>query len=129
MDAAENELATAQDLVTYAQQQGVDLETLRNDSLFQKGQRWVILWRKLDGLPCSGPLDEQEGTLHYNMQGTVTKLPNSLQQSASAFRGAWTEAGTLDSLERAFELVKAWLLDGKEVDDLPQRGVSRYGIG
>jgi hypothetical protein len=35
---------------------------------------------------------------------------------------------TFESITQAFELVKAWLLDGKEVDDLPQRRVRRYGF-
>jgi hypothetical protein len=35
----------------------------------------------------------------------------------------------LESVERAFGLVKAWLLEGKEIDELPQRLVRRSGIG
>ena len=68
------------------------------------------------------------GTLHYNMQGAISVLPRSLKGSAGAFRGAWSEAGTFENMEQAFELVKAWLLDWKEVDDLPGRSVRRYGI-
>jgi hypothetical protein len=128
MDPVDNERATAEEVVSYAQQRGVDLEPLRNDSTFQKGQRWIFLWRKRNVLPCSGPADEQEGTLHYNMQGAISVLPSSLRGSADAFRGGWSEAGTFEDLEQAFELVTAWLLDGKEVDDLPGRSVRRYGI-
>jgi hypothetical protein len=40
----------------------------------------------------------------------------------------WSEAGTFENLEQAFELVKAWLVDWKEVDDLPSRSARRYGI-
>lgn len=128
-DQVDNERATAQELVAYAQQQGFDVESLRNDSIFQKNRRWVFLWRKLNRLPCSGPNSEKEGTLHYNMQGTISVLPSSLKGSASAFQGAWSEAGTFEDIGQAFELVKAWLLDGKEVDDLPERRVRRSGIG
>jgi hypothetical protein len=62
------------------------------------------------------------------MQGSISVLPRNLKESASAFRGAWSEAGTFENMEEAFELVKAWLLDWKEVDDLPGRSVRRYGI-
>ena len=62
------------------------------------------------------------------MQGAISVLPSSLKGSAGAFRGAWSEAGTFEDMEQAFELVKAWLLDWKEVDDLPSRSVRRYGI-
>jgi hypothetical protein len=128
MDAVDNERATAQELVSYAREQGVELETLRNDSVFQKDRRWIFLWRKQAGLPCSGPADEREGTLHYNMQGAIDVLPSKLEESAGSFRGTWTEAGTFDNVEQAFGFLKAWLLDRKEVDDLPGRSVRRHGI-
>ena len=127
MDPVDNVRATAQEVVSYARQQGVDLEPLRNDSMFQKDRDGSILWRK-DALPCSGPADEQEGTLHYNMQGAISVLPSSLKGAAGAFQGAWSEAGTFENMEQAFELVKAWLLDCKEVDDLPGRSVRRCGV-
>jgi hypothetical protein len=62
------------------------------------------------------------------MQGAISVLPSSLRESAGAFRGGWSEAGAFEDMEQAFELVKAWLLDGREVDDLPGRSVRRYGI-
>jgi hypothetical protein len=68
------------------------------------------------------------GTVHYNMQGAVSLLPSRLRGSAGAFQGGWSEAGTFESLEQAVELVKAWLLDRKEVDDLPSRSIRRYGV-
>ena len=115
MDQIDNEGATAQELVSFAQQQGCDLEPLCNDGTFQKDQRWIFLWRKDD-------------LFHYNMQGIIEKLPNALKNSASAFRGAWTEAGTFENIEQAFAFLKAWLVHRKEVDDLPNRRVRRYGI-
>jgi hypothetical protein len=127
MDQVDNERATAQELVSFAQTQGFDLNQFRKDCVFQKDRRWVFLWRK-NGIPCSGPVNEPDGTLHYNMQGAISALPNKLKGSASAFRGEWSEAGTFENIEQAVELVKAWLLDGKEVDDLPQREVRRYQI-
>ena len=127
MDPLDNFRVTAQELVSFAQQQGIALEPLRNDFTFQKDRRWIDVWRK-DSLPGTGPANELLGTLHYNMQGTISVLPSSLKGSACAFQGAWSEAGTFKNMEQAFELVKAWLLDWKEVDDLPGRSVRRYGM-
>jgi hypothetical protein len=127
MDPIENFRATAQELVSFARQQGIDLEPLRKDFTFQKDRRWIDVWKK-DELPYSGPANEPRGTLHYNLQGTISLLPGRLTESASAFQGTWSEAGTFKDLEQAFQLVKAWLLDWKEVDDLPSRSVRRYEI-
>ena len=127
MDPLESFRATAQELVVHAQQRGIDLGQFRKDYTFLKDRRWIDVWRK-DSLPGTGPADEPLGTLHYNMQGAISVLPSSLKGSAGAFRGAWSEAGTFENMGQAFELVKAWLLDWKEVDDLPTRSVRRYGI-
>jgi len=127
MDPLESFRATAQELVVHAQQRGIDLGQFRKDYTFLKDRRWIDVWRK-DSLPGTGPADEPLGTLHYNMQGAISVLPSRLKGSAGAFRGAWSEAGTFENMGQAFELVKAWLLDWKEVDDLPSRSVRRYGI-
>lgn len=127
MDPLETFRATAQELVAYAQRQGIDLAPFRKDFTFQKDRRWIDVWRK-DSFPGTGPAHEPLGTLHYNLQGTISELPTCLKESAGAFQGSWSEAGTFEGLEQAFELVKAWLLDWKEVDDLPGRSVRRYGI-
>ena len=125
MDPVENVRATAQVLITLGWQEGLDLEPLRDDFSFKKDKRWVCFWRKRDDLPCTGRPDETEGTLHYNMQGSISVLPDYLKASAELFRGRWSEAGTFDNLEQAFERLKAWLIDRKEVDDLPSRHVRR----
>jgi hypothetical protein len=127
MDPVDNFRTTAQELVSLARQQGIDLEPFRQDFAFEKDRRYIDFWRK-DELPGTGPANEPLGTLHYNMQGAISVLPSKLKDSASAFRGAWTEAGTFETLEEAVALLKAWLLDHKEVDDLPSRSVRRYGI-
>jgi hypothetical protein len=127
MDPVENSRAVAQELVSLAQQQGIDLEPVRKDFAFQKDRRFIDFWRK-DELPCSGPAHEKEGTLHYNMQGAIAVLPSKLKESASIFKGRWHETGTFENVEQAFELLKAWLLDQKEVDELPPRSVRSYGI-
>jgi hypothetical protein len=129
MDPVDNERATAEELVAFARQRGVDLDPLRTDTSFDGDRRWVYFWRKRDDLPCTGRPEEKEGTLHYNMQGTISVLPDYLKASADHFRGCWSEAGTFDNLEQAFELLRAWLIEKKEVDDLPPRHVRRAGIG
>lgn len=127
MDPADNLRTTAQELISFARQQEIDLEPFHKESAFEKGQRHIFFWRK-DELPGTGPANEPLGTLHYNMQGAISALPSKLKDSASAFRGAWSEAGTFENLEQAFALLKAWLLDQNEVDDLPCRNVRRFGI-
>jgi hypothetical protein len=127
MDPLASHRSTAEELVCFARRQGTDLEPLRKDFTFQRDRRWICVWRK-DLLPGTGPADEPLGTLHYSLQGTITVVPSRMKKSASAFRGAWIEAGTFESLEQAFDFVKAWLLDWKEVDNLPARFIRSYGI-
>lgn len=127
MDPTENSKAVANELISISHDQGVDLEGLCTDGYFRVNRRWIFLWRK-DELPSSGPVDEPLGTLHYSLQGAISGMPSQLTASAGAFQGVWSEAGTLESVFQAFDLVKAWLIDCKEVDDLPQRCVSRFGI-
>lgn len=129
MDPIENERTTAQELVALAQKQGINLEAVRADSLFQIEGRWIFLWRKLGVLPASGPRDEIEGTLHYNMQGRAKSLPASSTISTAAFRGIWSESGVVTNLDEACALVKAWILDAAEIDALPNRSVRQHGIG
>lgn len=128
MDPIDNSLKVSQELMMLAQQQGVDLEPFCIEGHFLKDQRFIFLWRK-DERPWSGPANEPEGTLHYTMQGAVASLPDKLRGSAQAFQGAWSEAGTFESIEQALDLLKAWLLEKKEIDELPQRQVRSYGIG
>jgi hypothetical protein len=125
VDPVDDVRATAQELITLARQRGLDLEPFLNDFSFECDKRWIDFWRKRDDLPCTGRPEEKEGTLHYNMQGSISVLPDYLKASAELFRGGWSEAGTFDNLEQAFELLKAWLIDRKEVDDLPSRHVRR----
>jgi hypothetical protein len=127
MDVLETFRATAQELTDFARPRGIDLEPFRKDIAFLKDRRWIDVWRK-DSFPGSGPASEPLGTLHYSMQGPISLLPSCLKDSASAFRGVWSEAGTFEDLGQAFELVKAWLVDWKEVDDLPERRIRRYQI-
>ena len=116
MNDLESQEATAQELVALAKQRGADLSSTCHDFAFFKEGRFILLWRN-------------QGKVHYNMQGSIDALPARYKASARAFRGMWHEAGTLADLEQAFELLKAWLIDRKEVDELPQRSMRREGIG
>jgi hypothetical protein len=108
--------ATVRELISLAAQQGVDLAPLYDSGTFLHDSRIIWFWRK--------------GTvIHYSLQGIVEVLPREYQASAGAFRGMWDEAGAVADLEEAFGFLKAWLIDRKEVDDLPQRYVRREGIG
>ena len=116
MNDLESQLSTVQELVAFGRERGVDLGKICHEVAFSNEGRFIILWRK-------------EGKVHYNMQGRIEVLPHSFQASAGLFRGMWREAGNLPDLQEAFEFLKAWLIDRKEVDDLPPRYVRREGIG
>ena len=127
MTPADNYRATAEELVLFGRERGIDLEPLQNDFVFKTGRRWIDVWRK-DEPPYSGPAGEPTGTLHYSIQGAVGNLPRKLKAPADAFRGVWTEAGVFSNLDQALEFFKAWMLEEREVDDLPDRHVRRYGV-
>lgn len=115
MNYLESQEATAQELVNLARQRGIDLESSFRYSAFLHDDRFISVWRK-------------DGKIHYSLQGKTNGVPQKMQASADIFRGMWIEAGTFESLEQAVEFLKAWLLDGKKVDDLPSRCVRSYGI-
>ena len=127
MDPNDNLRATAAEIVSDGTCRGLHVAALLKDSSFEREGRWIFFWRK-DSQPWSGRADEPQGTLRYNMQGRIKVLPAKFSGSESAFRGMWSEAGVLDSVDDAVDLLKAWLLDTKEVDDLPRRTVRRGGI-
>lgn len=116
MNDLESQKATAQELVAFAKQRGIDLSSTCYDFAFFNENRFIMLWRK-------------EDKVHYNMQGSINVLPERFKASARVFRGIWVEVGALVDLEQAFEFLKAWLLERKEVDELPQRYVRREGVG
>jgi hypothetical protein len=116
MNDLESQEATAQELVAFAKQRGIDLSSTCHDFAFFNKNRFILLWRK-------------EGKVHYNMQGSIKALPAKYKASASALRGLWHEAGAVADLGQAFELLKAWLIDMKGVEDLPERSMRREGIG
>lgn len=116
MNDLESQEATAQELAAFATQRGLNLSSIRHDFAFYNEGRFIMLWRK-------------ESRILYNLQGRINVLPESFKASACVFRGLWGETGSVADLEQALELLKAWLMDGKEVDDLPQRAVRSEGVG
>jgi hypothetical protein len=127
MDPLDSSRTAAQELVSIARQQGIDLEPFRQDFMFQYDRRWIEVWRK-NSFPGSGPANVKEGTLLYCLQGPISIVPSKMKHSASLFRGSWFERGFFEKIEQAFELLKAWLIDRKEIDDLPSRSIRAYGI-
>jgi hypothetical protein len=128
MDTVVSMRETAQELISVAQRRAIDFAPLRNDAMFRNDRRSIFVWRKVDGVPASGPALMKEGTLCYNMQGSIKVLPNVLKDSAGAFKGGWSESGTFENLEQAVDFVKAWLVERKEIDELPRRCVRSYYI-
>lgn len=115
MTELESQHATAQELVAFAKQRGIDLSSICHDFAFFNEGRFLLLWQK-------------EGKIHYSLQGKIDVLPDRLKASADVFRSMWVERGAFENIEQAFAFLKAWLLDRNEVDDLPSRSVRSYGI-
>jgi uncharacterized protein YodC (DUF2158 family) len=108
---------TALELLAMARERGIDLDSLCNHYAFSGEKRYVSFWRKT-----------KNGAVYYNLQGSIAVLPAVLKGSESAFRGAWSEAGCLEDIDQAFALLKAWLLELREVDELPMRYITRCQI-
>ena len=115
MNHVESMQATSRELISLAQQQGVDISSMHNSGTFFHNARIIWFWRK-------------SGVIHYSLQGKIEDVPKEYEASASAFRGMWDEAGSVADKERALELLNAWLLDTRGVDELPSRSVRRCGI-
>jgi hypothetical protein len=105
----------AEELLILARERAVDLAPHCRNHTFGSDERYLVYWR-------------QGNVLYYRLQGAILKLPTEYRDSPTAFQGMWTEAGTVESVEEAYDLLKAWILDGTEVDDLPKRAVRRNGI-
>lgn len=113
MDFLESRREAAERLLRYAATQGVDLATLRDEfNVFSKRKRWLDFW--LEG-----------HTVGYHLRGEIGKLPTQFAASQSSFRGIWDEAGSLDDFHQALDLLRSWLIDGKEIDELTSRIIYR----
>ena len=113
MDFLESRREAAEHLLRYAATQGDDLAPFRDEhDVFSHRKRWIDFW--LDG-----------DAVGYHLRGEVSKLPSQFASSRPSFRGVWDEAGSIKDLPQALELLRSWLLDGKEVDELAGRMVHR----
>jgi hypothetical protein len=108
--------ATSKQILAVALAHGEDVSPLCDEyGVFESGQRWIEFWVK----------DE---SLRYHLSGRISTPPAQIAESFPSFQGIWDEAGTIPDLEQAFQLLRAWLLEGKEVDELPDRSVRRWSI-
>jgi DNA-binding ferritin-like protein (Dps family) len=113
MDFLESRREAAERLQRYAASRGVDLATFRDEhDVFSSRKRWIDFW--LDG-----------AAVGYHLRGEIGKLPRQFAASQSSFRGVWDEAGSVNDLHQALELLRSWLIDAKEVDELTGRMVHR----
>jgi hypothetical protein len=113
MDFLESRREAAERLQRYAAAQGTDLGLLRDEhDVFANRQRWIDFW--LEG-----------ATVGYHLRGEIRKLPSQFATSQSSFRGVWDEAGSVTGLQEAWDLLRSWLIDAKEVDELTGRMIHR----
>jgi len=68
----ESELAMARELISLAQQQGVDLASMYNSGTFIHDGRIIWFWQKND-------------VLHYSLQGKIGVLPQRYKASMSVY--------------------------------------------
>jgi hypothetical protein len=91
----------------------MDLGPLRDEhEVFTHRQWWIDFW-------LEGP------TVGYHLRGEIGKLPRQFAASQSSFRGVWDEAGSIKDVAQALDLLRSWLIDAKEVDELAGRMIHR----
>jgi hypothetical protein len=117
MDTLDSFQITAARIVEHALKQGADSSQLLHagSGAFQKENRWIEFWVKDDSL-C------------YHLSGEISTPPALIAESRPSFQGIWDETGSLPDLEQAFQLLQAWLVEWKEVDELPDRFLRRWSI-
>jgi hypothetical protein len=113
MGFLESRREAAERLQHYAAVQGTDLAPLRDEhDVFSHRKRWIDFWL-------------EDARVGYHLRGEIGKLPNQFATSQSSFRGVWDEAGSINDVPQALELLRSWLIDAKEVDELTGRTVHR----
>jgi hypothetical protein len=116
LDEVEDFRDIESEVLAVAKRRGVELGSYRHSSGFFHDGRDISYWRRGD-------------ILFYCIQGDVVVLPDEFKGSASEFSGIYQESGTLDSFEEAVQLLEAWLIQRREVDQLPKRQIRKRGIG
>ncbi len=113
MDFLESRRAAAERLHRYAAAHGTDLAPFRDEyDVFSNRQRWIDFW--LDG-----------AAVGYHLRGEIHKLPARFATSQSSFRGVWDENGSIEDLQQALDLLRSWVIEAKEVDELTGRKIHR----
>jgi hypothetical protein len=113
MDFLESRREVADRLLRFAAAQGADIAPFRDEyDVFSNRKRWIDFWLEGD-------------TVGYHLRGEIAILPAQLATSQSSFRGVWDEAGSINDLHQALELLRSWLIDGKEIDELTGRRIHR----
>jgi hypothetical protein len=103
----------AERLQRYAAAQGTDLSPFRDEhDVFSHRKRWIDFWL-------------EDATVGYHLRGEIGKLLSQFATSQSSFRGVWDEAGSVNDLHQAWELLRSWLVEAKEVDELTGRMIHR----
>lgn len=75
--------AASRELISLARKQGADVGSIHNSGTFTHDARTIWFWRR-------------NRVLHYSLQGRIDLLPQEYQPSATAFRGMWDEAGSVE---------------------------------
>ena len=97
-----------------ASKHGEEISQFCNEyGVFQHGDRWVEFWMN-------------EDSVQYHLSGKTSTAPAQIAETRPDFRGIWDETGSLPDLEQAILLLRAWLIDRQEIDDLPDRLVRRW---
>lgn len=113
MDFLESRREAAERLQRYAADRGTDLAQFRDEhDVFSARKRWIDFWL-------------ENAAVGYHLRGEIGKLPSQFAASRSSFRGVWDEAGSVRDFPQALELLRSWLIDGKDVDELAGRTVHR----
>ena len=113
MDFLESRREAAERLHRHAAAEGTDLAPFRDEyDVFSHRKRWIDFW--LEG-----------ATVGYHLRGEIGKLPTQFATSPTSFRGVWDEAGSINDLHQALELLRSWLIDTMEVDQLTGRMIHR----
>ena len=113
MDYLESRREATERLLRYAATQGVDLASFRDEyDVFSQRKRWIDFWLEGDALG-------------YHLRGEIGKLPSQFAASQATFRGVWDEAGSINDLPQALELLRSWLIEEKEVDEITGRRIYR----
>ena len=106
----------AQALISYASSQGIDITQYCNCGQFAYQGRYIRFW--------SGSFS----TIKYMYQGGIQQIPSIFKGSESCFRQMYSETGEVETVEQAFQLMQAWLIDSLEIDHLPGRSIKSQGI-